>query len=182
MYTVEQMISMAKEAGFSAAVYLDPATLRPMKEVRSMCASDQCHMYNKNWACPPGCGSLSECADAISRCKSGILVQTIGDVEDSLDYEGMMETEKRHKEAFLVLTDRFRKDRPVLPLGAGTCTRCKDCTYPDQPCRFPEKMTHSMEAYGLLVNQVCKDNALPYYYGSSKIAYTSCFLFMEPAK
>ena len=64
----------------------------------------------------------------------------------------------------------------LLPLGAGCCTRCKDCTYPDAPCRFPEKMVSSMEAYGMLVLEICKANGLSYYYGADTMTYTSCFL------
>ena len=33
-----------------------------------------------------------------------------------------------------------------------------------------------MEAYGMLVLEVCKDNHLGYYYGPNTIAYTGCFL------
>ena len=69
----------------------------------------------------------------------------------------------------------------VLALGAGCCTQCGECTYPHAPCRFPEKMISSMEAFGILVLEVCQANGLPYYYGSDKIAYTSCFLLAEPA-
>ena len=64
----------------------------------------------------------------------------------------------------------------ALAIGAGSCTQCKQCTYPDKPCRFPEKKIISMEACGMLVLEVCKDNHLGYYYGPNSIAYTSCFL------
>lgn len=33
-----------------------------------------------------------------------------------------------------------------------------------------------MEAFGILVLEVCRKNDLTYYYGSDKMAYTSCFL------
>ena len=33
-----------------------------------------------------------------------------------------------------------------------------------------------MEAYGMLVLEICKKNGLTYYYGADKMAYTSCFL------
>jgi hypothetical protein len=33
-----------------------------------------------------------------------------------------------------------------------------------------------MEAYGLLVTQICTDNGMKYYYGPDTLAYTSCFL------
>jgi predicted metal-binding protein len=64
----------------------------------------------------------------------------------------------------------------VLALGAGCCTICRTCAYPDAPCRFPDRAVASMEAFGLLVLEVCKANGLQYYYGSDKMAYNSCFL------
>ena len=69
-------------------------------------------------------------------------------------------------------------DRGVeaLAAGAGCCTVCRECTYPDAPCRFPEQKMSSMEALGMLVLEVCKANGLPYFYGENTIAYTSCFL------
>ena len=62
-------------------------------------------------------------------------------------------------------------------MGAGTCTRCAACTYPDAPCRHPETLAPSMEACGLFVSDVCRSNALPYYYGDRKIAFICCVLF-----
>ena len=34
-----------------------------------------------------------------------------------------------------------------------------------------------MEAYGLFVTQVCRDNNMKYYYGPKIITYTGCVLF-----
>ena len=85
--------------------------------------------------------------------------------------------EQLHKEHFLQLVDSLRaQDQGILPIGSGACTQCKKCTYPDEPCHFPDKMISSMEAYGMLVLEVCKANNLTYYYGSTHIAYTACIL------
>lgn len=163
--------------GFTHIAPLDAATIQLMPEVRTMCASNKCHQYNANWSCPPGCGTLEECEARIRRFHRGILVQTVGQLEDSMDYEGMMEAEQRHKDAFLSFNQYLSAAYPgCLALGTGCCTLCKDCTYPNQPCRFPDKSISSMEAYGMLVTQVCQDNHLPYYYGDCTISYTSCFL------
>ena len=43
--------------------------------------------------------------------------------------------------------------------------------------RHPETLAPSMEACGLFVSDVCRSNALPYYYGDRKIAFTCCVLF-----
>ena len=106
-----------------------------------MCASDTCHKYNKCWSCPPGCGSLEECEKRVRNYKYGIIVQTVGELEDALDGESMMETEARHKEYFVEFEKKLREIYPdMLAIGAGCCTKCKVCTYPDAPCRFPKQV------------------------------------------
>ena len=175
--TYEQLARLAEEAGFSAWASLDVATIELKSEVRDMCAVNSCGQYGKRWSCPPGCGTLEECGEEIKVCTYGILVQTYGDIEDGFDFEAMMEIEADHKAHFTQMYEALREESAeVLALGAGCCTQCAKCTYPEEPCRFPEKMVSSMEAYGMLVLEICKANGLTYYYGADKMAYTSCFL------
>ena len=175
--TYEQLSKLAEEAGFSAWAPLDIATIQLKPEVRDMCAVNSCGQYGKRWSCPPGCGTLEECTARLTGFRHGILVQTYGDIEDGFDFEAMMEIEADHKEHFLEMYDALREEKAtVLAIGAGCCTQCPKCTYPEEPCRFPERMVSSMEAYGMVVLEVCKANGLTYYYGPDKMAYTSCFL------
>lgn len=175
--TYEQLSRLAEEAGFTAWSPLDVATIDLKPDVRNMCASNSCGQYGKRWSCPPGCGTLEDCAQQIKGCSSGILVQTCGEIEDGFDFEAMMEIEREHKDHFSRMYAALREaGAPVLAIGAGCCTQCATCTYPEAPCRFPDKMMASMEAYGMLVLEVCQANGLQYYYGSNKMAYTSCFL------
>lgn len=177
MIPYDTLSQLAQEAGFSAWAPLIPSSIECRAEVRDMCASNACGQYGKRWSCPPGCGSLADCAQRLGAYSQGILVQTTGDLEDEFDGEAMVETEARHKAHIRAMLAALRERTDhVLALGAGCCTRCGVCTYPDGPCRFPEEAVSSMEAYGMLVLQVCKDNGLPYYYGPQKIAYTGCFL------
>ncbi|MBP3684864.1 MAG: DUF2284 domain-containing protein [Oscillospiraceae bacterium] len=175
--TYEQLLKIAEEAGFSAWAPLDISTIELKPEVRDMCAVNSCGQYGKRWSCPPGCGTLEECGERVKACTHGILVQTYGDIEDGFNFEAMMEIESDHKEHFSEMYETLREaGKDVLAIGAGCCTQCAKCTYPDEPCRFPDKMISSMEAYGMLVLGVCKANGLQYYYGADKMAYTSCFL------
>ena len=173
----EQLAELAAQAGFTAWSALDVNTVELKPEVRDMCATNACGQYEKRWSCPPGCGTLEDCTARLKQFTHGILVQTVGDIEDSYDIEGMMEAEEAHKAHFTAMYKTLRaQNLPVLALGAGCCTQCRQCTYPDAPCRFPDQMVSSMEAYGMLVLEVCKANGLQYYYGADKIAYTGCFL------
>ena len=177
MLDMTELERLAKEVGFTHIGYLKRSTIELMPEVRQMCSSNSCGAYRKKWCCPPACGTLEECGQRLQKYDHGILVQTMGVLEDSFDYETMMDTEAAHKEHFDALEEILRRQYPdMLAIGAGACTRCPVCTYPDSPCRFPERAFASMEAYGMLVTQVCKANDRTYYYGPNPIAYTSCYL------
>ena len=148
--STEAWAAAALEAGFSHAGPLNMSALKFLPEVRSMCAADRCQSYGRNWMCPPGCGTLEDAAARAAGYRRGSLLQS---------------------------TALVRAELPgCLPMAAGTCTICRQCTYPDAPCRFPERAIPSMEAYGLFVSQVCQDSGMAYYYGPRTITYTSCIL------
>jgi len=171
------LVRDALDFGFSHAAMMVPAGLRVREEVRHMCAADRCQAYNRSWSCPPACGTLDDSRRALGTYRSGLLVQTTGDLDDPYDYETMMalgELQKQRLQSFRVrLRDRYPR---LLTLGNGACTICAHCTYPDAPCRHPELAVQSMEAFGLVVSDVCTDNQLGYYYGPNTLTYTGCYL------
>lgn len=174
---MSEMIELALVQGFTSAAALDPRALTVREEVRDMCAADKCRAYGRNWTCPPHCGTLAECGARIAGMASGLLVQTVGQLEDSFDFEAMAETERLHLARFHALADLLRETRPgVLCLGSGGCRLCGSCAYPE-PCRFPERACPSMEGWGLLVNDACQAAGVPYYHGKNTLAYTACYLF-----
>ena len=175
--TFEQLNQLALDCGFSHCGPMEVSKLELRQDVRDMCKTNSCGQYGKRWSCPPGCGTLEECGERLKGRTMGILVQTIGDIEDSFDFEAMMEIEAEHKVHFKEMHEAILDaGESVLAIGTGCCTNCRDCTYPDAPCRFPEKLVASMEAYGMVVNEICKANGLAYNYGPEKMAYTCCFL------
>jgi len=177
MLDYEKLFEMAKECGFNSWGKLDVATLKFLPEVRDMCKANTCGMYEKSWACPPGCGPLEEMREKVKGYQAGILVQTVGQLEDSMDWEGIMEAATNQAEHFSDMFKLLKQEYPnMMPMGTGTCTRCKKCTYPDEPCRFPDELVSSMEACGLVVSDVCTANGVPYNHGKDTICYTGCFL------
>ena len=100
MVDIRELEEMGRNAGFTRVGLLKSSTIELRPEVREMCEKNTCHMYNKRWSCPPGCGDLNECQKKIDRYQEGIIVQTVGQLEDPMDGETMMETEAIHKKAF----------------------------------------------------------------------------------
>ncbi len=176
-YNTDKLVKEAIDEGFSQAGQLNVKALVFMPEVRDMCRADRCRSYNKNWRCPPACGSLENAANRAAEYSYGIIVQTIGKLEDKFDYETMQAAGAQHKKNFASLVEKLKMRYPdMLPMGAGTCTICATCSYPDAPCRFPDKSISSMEAYGLWVSKVCELSGIPYNNGKLTITYTSCYL------
>jgi predicted metal-binding protein len=170
-------LTRALELGFSHAAVLDLSTLIPRQDVRDMCAADHCRAYGKNWTCPPHCGSLDECHAKMQTYRHGILLQTVGKLEKTIDTKAYRRTEQQHLEQFYRFAAQIREQYPhALCLGSGGCRICRSCAFPE-PCRFPEQACASMEGYGLFVTQVCRDSGLAYHYGARTITYTACVLF-----
>ena len=175
---IERVEALARVLGFECVGHTTADKLRVREEVRDMCAADLCHAYDHNWTCPPACGSIEEFAEKIAGYGDVVVFETVAEMEDEFDYETMMESADLHKDRMPAFAEDVRKLAPVcLVLSAGTCTVCPECSYPDAPCRFPEKQFVSMEAAGLVVSDVCVAADIPYNHGKNHIAYVSCVAF-----
>lgn len=173
----KEIEALAAQAGFEYSAYLDCSRLSLLDEVRDMCKVNSCGKYGTNRGCPPYCGTMEQCRERVSKYSWGIVLQTVGDIEDSLDFEGIMEAADTHTRRFLAFLKQIRTAYPdLLPLGTGHCSICRKCVGPDEPCLFPDECTSPPEAYGIVVSDLCRDNGLKYYYGPEKIAYTACCL------
>lgn len=165
--------------GFTHVTEFDPQILEAKQAVRDMCAEDKCRAYGKNWSCPPYCGTVEECQTEMSSYSKGILLQTTGKLKSVIDVLGYKNVGEDHNKLVYQLYDNLSgSDADFLLLGAGGCRRCKKCAYPE-PCRMPERSISSMEGYGLLVSQVCKDVGAQYNYGEKTITYSACILYNE---
>jgi len=176
----EKAKTIARESGFEHVGSLDVGGLEFRQDIRDMCNPEACTQgYGKSWSCPPEAPPLEELRDKAEKYRQGIIVQTIGQLEDSFDFAGIMEAGGRHMKAFNRLADVLFDETggQMLPLGAGPCSLCSECTYPDSSCRLPDRRITSMEASGLFVSQVCKANSLEYNNGENTMTFTSCCLY-----
>ena len=98
--TTEELVQLALDFGFDCAGPLDVTKLEVLDDVREACAKNTCGMYGASWACPPAFGDLDESRKLLAKYKSGIIVQSVQELEDSFDIEGLMELGERHGKNF----------------------------------------------------------------------------------
>ena len=181
----EKIIEDVKNLGISAAAYFDVAESEFRFDVkfREICESNTCGMYGRNYMCPPAIGSFEDCRRRILRYGQALIIQTVYPIEDSLDFEGMMDGGKLHDKNVSKVC-RYIKDNKssigydgLKVLGAGGCRVCPKCGIIDSaPCRFPDKAAASVEAHSIDVAHLTTAHGLNYINGENTVTYVALFL------
>lgn len=147
-------------------------------EVVEMCRANQCGKYGTCWTCPPGAGTPEALRGSILSYLHACVFSCVHTLEDSFDFEGMIEAQQKTQSILRDIVARLRRDgQDVMAIGCEGCSRCSKCTYPDGPCRFPEYAVPSVEACGIHMVELAKRTGLRYYHGASTVTYFCLILF-----
>lgn len=176
----DELAQKALDMGFLQAKAIDIDSIAFKDEVRDMCAANTCGMYGTNWQCPPGVGEVAELAQKAKGYTGAVLVNSVWELEDSFDFEGMQAGSQGHKQMF----DRLRREASaaagsggIWAMGAGGCSRCSRCSYLDgEPCCMPEEVVASMEACGIHVLELSKACGFNYINGKNTVTYFGLIL------
>jgi predicted metal-binding protein len=180
--TRAQLFQLALDAGFTYAAWISPEQIPFAPELRTLCAQNSCGKYGTSWKGPPAIGPVEELMQEVLRYGHGLIIQTVGQLEDSFDYESMVEAEEVHQDHFFELVAKVKSSYPalrdnMLALTVGCCHICDSCTYPDSPCVRPDEAFASVEAYGINVNGMLTAGGLKYNNGPDTVSYVGLLLF-----
>lgn len=182
-HDLNELVKDALESGAQFAAIVDTSKIDYREEFRQACEKNVCGKYNTNWMGPPALGPISELKIKAAKFKQGLLFQTVYQMKSSFDLDGMEAAAGIHRATFrriLALVNTKYQFRELLPLDAGCCSVCARCTYLDgEPCRHPDLAVASLEAYGIDVMALEKENGLPYYSGANTVSYVGLILFDE---
>ena len=174
----EEVLSLG--AYKAAVIKAENIVLDPV--FRRICASNACGAYGRCYMCPPDVGNEEELMKEIGNYTYALVYQTVSELEDSFDYEGMIEAKKRS----YPLAQRLRKVfsdlgiTDALHLGAGGCGVCEVCAKrTGEPCRFPDKAMPSLEAYCINVSELARTAGMKYVNGQNTVTYFGAVLFMK---
>ncbi len=176
----DKLLQIILDQGATKATVIDQSQIVLNDEFRKACEVNSCGVYGKCWMCPPDVGEIHELMARVRAYPAGVWYQTIGELEDSFDFEGMTAAKENH----LALSHRIQAALPdglrVLHLTCGGCGLCETCAKVDnEPCRFPEKALPSVESYGMDVYNTTKSTDLKYINGANTVTYFGLVLFEE---
>ncbi len=145
--------------------------------VLEACRANRCGRYGTRWTCPPGTDGVEE---KIRGYKTAVVFSCKHDLEDSFDFEGMTDGMHKAREALEDIREGLRRDGiPHMALGCEGCNLCPTCTYPDAPCRHPDRATPSVEACGIHVVDLARKVDMKYNNGENTVTYF-CIVLLEP--
>ena len=158
--------------------FFDPRELEFSSRIRWIC-ENECPMYGKSWACPPGVGTVDCCRQICMAYDHCLLISSIVEVRDIADMDETLATRPDHE----ALTEQVRelmKEQGVDPfiLSTEACTVCDRCAILDgEPCRFPEKMHPCVESHGINVVDVLERRGLEFQFGANVVTWISLLFY-----
>ena len=158
--------------------FVDPKELEFSSRIRWIC-ENECPMYGKSWACPPGVGTVDHCKGKCLSFENCLLISTIVEVEDITNIDETLATRPEHEAVTNEVRDIMRSlgvDPYVLSTEA--CALCDRCAILDGAlCRFPEKMHPCVESHGINVVPMLEERGLEFQFGANVVTWISLLFY-----
>ena len=159
--------------------FIDTSELVFTDRVRHICRTE-CPMYGKSWACPPAVGEVEECRRRCLAFDHALLISTIAEVNDIADIDETLATRAPHEEITRQVQQMVREQSAqTMVLSTEACAHCEHCTYPNAPCRFPEKMYPCVESHGILVTELAEQHGIDFLAGGNIVTWFSLIFYRE---
>ena len=178
----ERLIQTALDSGADKAAVINTESIVLNPEFRSMCEANQCGMYGRCYMCPPDAGDIGTLMAQIGKYDKCLLYQTISPLEDSFDFEGMVEARRAVTGVSQHLLDALLPvaGENALHLSVGGCGLCERCAKETgEPCRHPDRALASLESYGVDVYNTVRNTELKYTNGPNTVTYFGMVLYSE---
>ena len=156
--------------------WIAPTQLEFSSKVRWICET-QCPMYNTTWACPPAVGTLDQCKEKCLSYEKILLITTVSEVSDIGNIEETLATRPEH-EAITRQVETLLLEcgaAKTYVLSTEACAHCKDCTWPDNPCRHPQKMYPCVESHGIVVTALANEYGIEFLSGNLVVWFSILF-------
>ena len=147
------------------------------ERVRYICETE-CPMYNTTWACPPAVGTVEACQKRVMAFEEGLLIATITEVSDTANIAETLATRSDHEEIARQVLSMVRKQAAqTLTLSTEACAHCAHCTWPDAPCRLPDRMFPCVESHGILVTDLAEKHGIAFLAQGNIVTWFSLILY-----
>ena len=153
--TEQEILRIAEEAGIDNSAFMDAKDLVFEFDFRKFCEMNQAMKYSR-----------------------ALVLQTVQPVDDITDAGETGPLKKKHNAKIRGLIDTLeQKGIKGLAIMAGPCSACSPCAkVSGEPCRFPEKRTSCLSAYGINVAKLCETCGMSWDFGAHKVGFFGIYM------
>ena len=162
-----------------AYAFITTDELQFAERVRYIC-EHECPMYNTTWACPPAVGTVAECRQRVMAFEEGLMIATITEVSDIANIEETLSTRASHEAITREISQLIAsRAAHTLTLSTEACAHCAKCSYPDAPCRHPDRMFPCVESHGILVTDLAERHDIDFLAGNNLVTWFSLIFYKD---
>ena len=158
--------------------FVDPEKLEFSDRVRWVCRQE-CPMYGKTWACPPGVGSVAECREKCGSYENCLMIATVTEISDIGNKEEALATRPDHEAVTNEVRELLRQQgiEPYI-LSTEACAECERCAFLDGlPCRMLDRMHPCVESHGINVVPMLENHGLEFQFGANVVTWISLLFY-----
>jgi len=180
--------AISSESGFEEYEFnvIEPpkCDVNYMSKCRKLCFENKCGKFGTNWGCPPGIGDEEECLELIKLYPKAVLLSRKFENVDVNDADKIADMGSGHQEICRRFANAMRHAgyKEVLPLGDGGCNYCGVCSYPKEPCKFPEQMVPSVSGFGICMDEYLNSNGIDFRFEDNVVTLYALILYEERTK
>ena len=172
------MQGVLDRAGVYEYGVVNPRDVEFSEEVRKYCEENLCRRYGMTWVCPPAVGTVDECRDRAQSYDKMLVFSGRFDIKDMRDMDEVVAALMSFKDIAGRVDEETRAllERRLMLSNEG-CGICESCTYPEDPCRYPEKAHGSIEGYGIWVSKLAEQAGMQYNGGENSLIFFGALLY-----
>lgn len=160
-----ELIDLARREGFTAAV-IAAKDVPVDGKFRRFCEDDLCGQYDKNYSCPPTCGTVDQMHARILSGTKALVLKSEWAIDGYGDKEGIHKGKCSHNNAML----RLNETLSGVIAGGSCCSLCTPCRMAlGESCAYPDLRFSCMSAYCVDVAELAKRCGMDFAWDESKL-------------
>ena len=105
---------------------------------------------------------------------------TRAEVSDIANIDETLATRAPHEEITRLVHAMVREQASeTMVLSTEACAHCEHCSYPNAPCRFPDRMYPCVESHGILVTDLAEHYGIDFMAGGNIVTWFSLIFYRE---
>lgn len=176
----DRLIAAAALNGFQASI-ISTDQLVFVPEYRKYCEDNLCGNYNKNYACPPYCGTPEEMKARTQKFQSALVLVSSHKVKNAMDPVETGALKKKHNRDTMSLIRDIKTqclNQKTLSIMAGPCSLCAKCHMQEQkPCPMEMDRYSCLSAYCIDVVKLAETIGLELSWSLDQASFFSMILF-----